>query len=253
MIKQGLIFSFKDLLMECEVIKAYARRFLDKTTVGMIDEVRGNLESIKSNSSTTATTRWSIPDDRPLCTAWSEGESKPDKKSTHHVRGEFSFVWEIRPLDEKPFRGRSYFVLDGLASTVVSVVDKSKQCISRWTVDVGDHQSPGTHFHSQIKKFGTKPLPSSIDSFDIPRFPVLPMSPFLVLEFAIGELFQDRWRRHALSDSPEASRWRGIHEPRLKRFFSWQIERLSSSSVGSPWMGLKLAKPLPNLLIGESQ
>lgn len=250
MVERGLIFSFKDLFIECEVIKTYVQRFLDTTTVSVIDEARGNLQSIQSQGSTTETTRWSIPEDRPLRTVWSEGESKPDKKSAHHVRGEFSFVWQIRPLDEKPFSGRSYFVLDGLASTVISVVDKRKQCIAQWTVEVGDHQSPGIHFHSQVKKFGSAPGPSSLD---IPRFPALPMSPFLVLEFAIGELFQDRWRKHAFEESKDARRWRGIHEPRLKRFFSWQLERLSSISVGSPWMGLKLAKPVPNLLVAETR
>jgi hypothetical protein len=248
MVDQGLIFSFKELLLECEIIKTYAQHFLDKTTIGMIDEARGTLNSIQTKGSTTETTRWSIPEDRPLYTRWSEGDSKPDKKSAHHVRGEFSFVWEIRPLDEKPYVGRSHLVLDGLASTVISIVDKNKQCISQWTVEVGDHQSPGTHFHSQVKKFGSKPFPSSLD---IPRFPSLPMSPFLVLEFTIGELFQDRWRKHAVVDSADASRWRGIHEPRLKRFFSWQLERLSSISVGSPWMSLKLAKPAPNILVAK--
>lgn len=250
MIQHGLIFSFKDLLLECEIIKTFARRFIDPTTIGMIDEARGILESIQTKGSTTKITRWSIPAERPLCTVWSEGDSKPDKKSAHHVRGEFSFVWHIRPLDEKPFTGRSHFLLDGLASTVVSVVNKRNECIAQWTVDVGDHQSPGTHFHSQVKRFGSAPFPESLD---IPRLPALPMSPFLVFEFAIGELFQDDWRKHALADSTDSRRWRGIHQPRLKRFFVWQLERVSSSAAGSPWIGLKLAKPKPNCLLEDAQ
>ncbi len=248
-IDRGLIFSFKELLIECELIKSYAQRFLDSTTIGLVDEARGNLQTIQSQGSTTDTTRWSIPEDRPLCTVWSEGDSKPDKKSAHHIRGELSFVWQIRPLDEKPYQNRSHFVLDGLASTVVSMTDKGKKRIAQWTVEVGDHQSPGTHFHSQIKRFGSAPFPSSLD---VPRFPALPMSPFLVLEFAISELFQDRWRRHAVADSSDARKWRGIQEPRMRRFFAWQMERLSSASVGSPWMGLKLAKPAPTLLLATT-
>ena len=250
MAEHGLVFSFKDMLMECEVIKAYAQRFLDRTTVGLIDEARGNLEAIQARGSTTETARWSIPEARPLQTLWSEGDSKPDKKSAHHIRGEFSFVWEIRPLDEKPWVRRSHFVLDGLASTVVSLMDKGKKCLAQWTVDIGDRQSPGTHFHSQVKKFGSAPFP---DGLDIPRLPVLPMSPFFVLEFAIGELFQDKWQRHARADSNEARLWRGIHEPRLRRFFTWQLALLSSPSVGSPWIGLKLAKPPWNMLVPETR
>jgi len=249
MLERGLVFPFKDLLMECEVIKVFAKHFLDAKTVSLIDEARGNLESIKTRGSTMTTTRWSIPADRPLCTVLSEGDSKPDKKGAFHGHGEFSFVWEIRPLDESPWRGRSHFVLDGLASTVVSMVDKSKKCLAQWTVDVGDHQSPGIHFHTQVKKFGSAPFP---DSLDVPRLPALPMSPFFVLETAIGELFQDKWRRHAGSESDDARRWRGLHEPRLKRFFTWQIERLGSSSGGSPWMALKRARPPADLLVGTS-
>lgn len=236
--------------MECEIIKAYAQRFLDRTTTSLIDEARGNLASIQAQGSTSVTTRWSIPEDRPLYTKWSEGESKPDSKSAHHVRGEFSFVWAIRPLDEKAWPSRSHFALEGLASTVVGVVDKRKQCLAQWTVDVGDENSPGSHFHSQVKKFGSAPFPTGLD---IPRLPALPMSPFLVLELAIGELFQDKWRNHARGDSEDARRWRGIHEPRLRRFFSWQLALLSSPSVGSPWMGLKLAKPPSSMLVREAR
>ena len=231
--------------MECAVFKTYAHGFLDSATTRMIDEARCNLQSIKVESSAVKTTRWSIPEDRPLYTAWSNGESKPDKKSAHHVRGEFSFVWQIRPLDERPFLGRSHFVLDGLASTLVKIVDKDDQCIAKWSVDVGDHQSPGIHFHSQVIQVGGVPS----NSLDIPRFPAILMSPFLVLEFAIGELFQDRWRRHATTDSKGSRDWRGIHKPRLERFYSWQLEQVSSDYSCTPWMRLKLAKPAPDLLV----
>lgn len=243
---RGLVFSFKELLMECEVIKTFAHRFLDSTTVAILDEAKGNLQTIQARGSTTDTTPWSIPEVRALRTVWSEGDSKPERKASHHIRGEFSFVWQIRPLDEKPFRSRSHLVLDGLASSTVSFVDKGKSCISQWTVDVGDHQSPGMHFHSQVKRFGSAPYPASLD---VPRFPAYPMSPFLVLEFAIGELFQDKWKRHAVADSADAKRWRSIHEPRLRRFFQWQINRLEKTPVGSPWMALKLAKPDAGLLV----
>ncbi len=247
-IEQGLVFSFKDVLLECALIKSFAHRFLDATTISAIDEARGTLQTIQSQAAAGTLTKWSIPADRPVRTKWSEGDSKPAKGSQHHIRGEFSFVWQIRPLDEDKYRGRSHFLLDGLASTVISFVPKGidREAIAQWSVDVGDHQSPGVHFHAQVKRFGTAPFP---DSLDVPRLPALPMSPFLVLEFAIGELFQDKWRAHAVADTTDARRWRAIQEPRLRRFFAWQLERLKATSVGSPWMGLKTGRPLPDLLL----
>lgn len=42
------------------------------------------------------------------------------------------------------------------------------------------------------------PFPKSLD---IPRLPAPLMSPFLVVDLALGELFQDRWKTHSLAES----------------------------------------------------
>jgi hypothetical protein len=117
-----------------------------------------------------------------------------------------------------------------------------------WTADIGDHQSPGTHFHFQLNGFDKPPFPKTLD---VPRLPALAMSPFFALEFAIGELFQDRWERHASAESKDAQTWRNIHLPRLRRFFAWQAGRLPDGLVGSPLMALKLAKPKPYMLVKD--
>ena len=248
MIAQGLIFPFKDLVSECEVMKIYAKDVLDKTTVGVLDELKGNLENIQKRGPTDKTTPWQIPRDRPLRTVWSNGESQPSNKSKHKVRGVFSFIWDIRPLDEGKWTGRKHLLLDGKASTVIHIMeecDDGERCLARWAVEVGDHQSPGVHFHVQLNGFDGPPFPKSLD---IPRLPGLPMSPFLAIESGIGELFQDRWKQHAVADNRETNSWRNIHRPRLTRYFSWQ-ERCLERSAGSPWMALKLAKPEPELLV----
>ncbi|MDC0721660.1 hypothetical protein [Nannocystis bainbridge] len=245
---RGLVFSFKDLIDECMVLKAFAKPFLDKTTLETLDLARYNLESIQASGVWNQSSKWQIPANRPLCTVPSEGESQPDKKSKFLLRGKFSFVWEIRA--EKPKKGpRSHtFSLEGLASTVIDIMEQTsdgERCIAHWTVDVGDHSSPGTHFHFQMNGFEKPPFPKALD---IPRLPAPLMSPFLAIDLALGELFQDRWALHATSESPDIRRWRNLHGERLLRFFKWQsgcVER----AAGSPWIALKKAKPPRDLLV----
>lgn len=247
---RGLIFPFKGLIEECEAIKTYATDFLDKTSIGALAEAKGNLESIKS-AKYMGSVRWQIPSERPLRTVWSAGESQPDGKSKHKVRAEFSFVWEIRKLDEGKWRNDKFFLLDGLASTVTTLVAEDsgdERVIARWTTDIGDHASPGTHFHFQVNRPDTEdpPFPKSLD---IPRLPAPLMSPFLVIDLALGEIFQDRWKRHSLTENIDSKRWRAIHQDRLLAFLRWQTKCVQDCA-GSPWMALKLAKPSREMLVG---
>lgn len=245
---RGLVFPFKDLIDECDVLKACARDFLETRTIGVLDEARNALQSIQDSGFSNRSEKWQIPAARPLCTVLSEGECQPDKKSKYHLRGKFSFVWEIRA--EKPKKGKRplFFSLEGLASTVIDIVEETPECerrLAHWTVDVGDQNSPGTHFHFQMNGFIDPPFPKSLD---IPRLPAPLMSPFLALDLALGELFQDRWAQHAMSESKDIRRWRNLHEDRLLRFFRWQSESVRQTS-GSPWMALKKAKPPRGLLV----
>jgi hypothetical protein len=247
--KRGLIFPFKGLIDECEALKAYAGDVLDKKTLDVLAQAKSTLENIQAAKSTKSV-RWSIPESRPLCTIWSDGESQPNNKSKHKIRAKFSFVWEIRKLDEGKWKNSKYFLLDGLASTVTTIVDEvdgSERVLARWAIEVGDHASPGTHFHFQVKGSDdeTPPFPKSLD---IPRLPAPLMSPFLTIDLALGELFQDRWKQHALTENKDTKWWRGIHQDRLVRFFEWQTKCVQDS-VGSPWMALKLAKPPRELIV----
>jgi hypothetical protein len=245
----GLIFPFKDFVEECEAIKSYAADFLDKTSVGGLLDAKRALEVMQA-SKYSGLVRWEIPADRPLRTVWSEGESQPDSKSKHRMRAEFSFVWQIRKLDDGKGKHNKFFLLDGLASTVTTLVaeqDDEARVIARWTTDVGDHASPGTHFHFQVNRADSEehPFPKSLD---VPRLPAPLMSPFLVIDMALGEIFQDRWKAHSLTDSKDARWWRAIHQERIIRFLKWQTKCVQDFT-GSPWMALKLAKPPREMLV----
>lgn len=246
----GLIFPFKGLIEECEAIRVYANDFLDKTSIGVLAEAKSALENIKV-AKNTAPQRWQIPAHRPLRTIWSDGESQPDSKSKHKIRAEFSFVWQIRKLDEGKWKNSKYFLLDGLASTVTTLVaemDDERRVIARWATEVGDAASPGTHFHFQVNRPDSEDFPFP-KSLDIPRLPAPLMSPFLVIDLALGEVFQDRWTRHSLTESRDSKWWRGIHQDRVLRFLKWQT-KCAQEFPGSPWMALKLAKPPRELLVG---
>jgi len=245
--RRGLIFPFKGLIDECEALKSYAGEFLDKKTISSLSEAKSTLENVQTSRMTKAV-RWGIREDQPLCTVWSDGESQPKSRSRHRIRAKFSFVWEIRRLDEGKWTNGKHFLLDGLASTVTTVVeeiDGEERCLAKWAVEVGDHASPGTHFHFQVKGSEEPPFPKSLD---IPRLPALLMSPFLAVDLALGELFQDRWSSYALTECKGTNWWRGIHRERLLRFFKWQSECVDGC-VGSPWMALKVAKPHREMLV----
>lgn len=245
----GLIFPFKELIDECQAIKAYATDFLDKTSVGALAEAKSTLENIQVAKNTDLK-RWQIQAERPLRTIWSDGESQPDGKSKFRMRAEFSFVWQIRKLDEGRWKNSKYFLLDGLASTVTKLaaeVEGTERVIARWTTDVGDAASPGTHFHFQVNRPDSDELPFP-KSLDIPRLPAPLMSPFLVIDLALGEIFQDRWKKHSLTENKDSKWWRSIHHGRVLRFLKWQAKAVHDFA-GSPWMALKVAKPPRELLV----
>lgn len=249
---EGLIFSFNDLLLECETLKDYAKDVLDRRNITILRDIKSNLEDIKKNRPVDKLTKWQIPEDRPLLTIWSENESQPGNKSAHTLRGEFSFVWEIRPLNEAKLGSRTHFLLNGKASTLIQITNKDGECLARWTVDIGDGASPGAHCHFQLGGFNQPPFPKSLD---IPRLPAFLMSPFQAIEIAIGELFQDRWKLLAKSLNPSAAaqRWRAIQRRRFESFLRWQLGCLKDDRYCSPWMDLKLEKPPLRLLIIENK
>lgn len=247
--KRGLIIPFKALIDECEALLAYAGHFLDKNTTDVLREAKNALENLRV-SRCTRPLRWGIPMDRPLCTKWSDGESQPNGRSKHKIRAQFSFVWEIRRLDEGKYNNGQYLLLDGLASTITTIVEQTdggERCIARWAMDVGDYHSPGIHFHFQVKGQDDTFFPESLD---IPRLPAPLMSPFLAVDLALGELFQDRWSQYATADNKATRTWRNIHQDRLLRFLEWQ-SKCVSSCIGSPWMAMKRAKPQRDLLVAD--
>jgi len=123
------------------------------------------------------------------------------------------------------------------------------EVVASWDFDIGDHQSPGCHFHAKFSP------PSEEDrvlfkDVDVPRLPSLIFMPTDALEFVIGELWQDEWRKMAASGTKEIEEWRRYPRDRFERLFAWYSSELRNTR-GTPWAQLKCAKPDAFVLLEE--
>ena len=121
---------------------------------------------------------------------------------------------------------------------------------------LGQGDAPGCYFHTQI--LGDRdesPFPKAVP---IPRFPSPFVTPMAAVEFALGELFQDKWQEEARQARDPQRRWRSIQQRRWSSLLMWQNDlvtrRASSpwvesfpSKESSSWIDLKHAKPPEDL------
>ena len=238
----GLHLTFSELERECSTIRSFARRFIDQRTSHQFDMLLSTLVGIKKEGVAGRSYKWQVPHNEPIKTVNSIGHYQPDGNGALTLRAELSFLWEITPLvaDRGIRTGR--FEVVGVSSTQLNLVDSNEELRACWTVDLGAQDSQGTYFHSHIK-----PTQARQDDPDIPRLPSHLFSPFQVLEFALGELFQEDWARTATAETEPVRQWSGIQRPRFKKLYQWQLERIEAAM--SPTISLKLAKPHSELLV----
>jgi hypothetical protein len=251
---KGLRFSFSDVLQECTALSDLAGEYIDPASAGVLKETRGILANVQTKA-LEKTVRWSIPIDRPLRSTPSVGSSARDGNGPYTLLAELSFLWEIRCITDGSRDRPAHFALDGIASTLVRILNAGAGRlpfeIARWKVEVGDDKSPGTHFHIQLNGESVNaPFPKDLD---VPRLPAFAMTPFLVFETVLAELFQDEWERTALADNQHTRHWSNLQTSRLQAFVEWQRAELSKKATGTPWVRLKTAKPSPDMLIGVAR
>lgn len=244
-----LKFLFADIAAEINAVAMVADKFIARGSAKVLPRLTADLEVIRSRPMGNHLP-WSIPENLPLCTTTSHGQY--DRHGGRDVFAEISSIWQIEPLEDHnaaSIRHRE-FALAGLASTKVRIIegqaDAPGQELAMWRVEIGDERSPGCCFHVQVLgQSEDPPFPSSVP---VPRFPALFLTPMSVLEFVLGELFQETWRKHAARDTPPMQSWREIQRLRLGRLLSWKAEQVKHS-VGPPWTALKSAKPPENLFL----
>lgn len=247
--KQGILFSIAEMLRELESAEKLATPFLVNPQ-GFFGEVRTQLIGIRDEY-TDRMISWEVPLIRSLRTQVSKGEHERGSKG-RWVAGKLAFKWQVlRVHPKKPKSPAEHLELAGIASTMVRVVHVENDGahgdeIAMWRTEVGDEQSPGCHFHVQIRGESEElPFPKSLS---VPRLPTCLATPMAAMEFMLGELFQERWRERIAAQTNVLNTWRSIQRSRMEKLFEWHLKEIRDSQT-SPWLALKAAKPKPRIFI----
>lgn len=243
-----LRFRFDELLREASILRAIAHNYLDASTLWVLDNLREQIEHI-----------WeALPEGtktltlRPLLTKISPGHYEPiGRTGPMHIYAKISGIWEVRPIGQrsKKDKGRQNRLLEfcGIASTRIELYAQGVETIpiSMWRMELGDSLSPGCYFHVQVLGEEGAPFPKEVS---VPRLPSLFITPMAVVEYVIGELFQDRWAQAVAEENANVLSWRSLQTARFVRLFNWQINCLKGA-INTPWMTLKAAKPPGELFL----
>ena len=163
--------------------------------------------------------------------------------------------WQVRPVGVR--RPNREIAFTGSASAVVELWPADCLCreeherssrLAMWRIELGAHDSPGCYFHSQILGDSSDlPFPKNLP---IPRLPSPFVTPMAVVEFVLGELFQDAWPRKAGEARHHPQRWRAIQRQRWCDLLRWH-EGAARDGTSSPWMNLKATKPPDDLFLSS--
>ena len=255
--KGALVFEFSEADDELGAVIETAGRYLDSTDV--LVDLRRRLAGFSSEP-IGSVKRWQTRG-RPIRTLPSNGAHQAGREGHgRNLVAEISFVWQITNahtanVKKKHSRSR-YFILSGLASTKVwlRACDRTPpEPIAMWRFEAGDDSSPGCYFHVQVLGDAESSDNSLLfpKEIDVPRLPSIFLSLPDVIEFVLGELFQDDWKERALHPSPSMNRWRPLQARRLTRILEWK-SALAKQSRASPWALVKNSRPPCDLLVEKT-
>ena len=234
----GLCFHFAELSRETLMLQAMARHFLDSNTEWVLTRFLDDLKGISKRGGEGKQTLQL----QSLHTIPSRDYETGSRQGGKDVYAAISGTWDLRPLGAKPSPGR-LAEFCGIASTRIELyaTDEPHKRLAKWQLDLGAHDAPGCYFHAQIPwGFDSKKPP--LRTIPIPRLPCIFVTPMSAVEFALGELFHDKWGKVTAQNTAEALRWRSLQQVRLQKLFSWYQGHLKDLDR-SPWMALKKAKP----------
>jgi hypothetical protein len=236
-----LQYRFIDTIAEIDFVASLPRAFLYPSAERVLREYHALLTQIRDSRTTG---ELSIAEDAPLVTAPSSGQY--DKGKGQPVFAEIATTWGINCIPpKKGSRHPELYVVVGKASTAVKLFEGTPEAketlLTTWKMELGARDAPGCYFHSHIHD--TCGIP-------VPRLPILPATPMAVVEFVLGELFQEKWEKFAAKESYHQSRWRTLQGHRLAAHARWQTNELNNSA-GSPWVVLKRAMPPTSLFVAK--
>ena len=247
-------FKVAELVEEVRLMQGLAGKFLENEDLGALANVKEQVERLSyTQQKTTIATRANWPIRTKRCNGGYERQEGGQYKD---LFGELTFRWELKPLGQaSKTRGTTREAeLAGIASSVVRLKvgqGESNVPVASWRMELGDNVSPGAFFHAQIPdttgpisvEANQTPLTMWPTWLPVPRLPIPPITPMLALEFALGELFRDKWRDHIGGGGHDADRWRSLQRERYVRFYDWQKKIAETSGLGSPLTSVINAKP----------
>jgi hypothetical protein len=247
----GLHFRFSELIRETTALKGIAKDFLDPTTTWVLEQLVSDMNSL----STAADDRTADLELKPLKTKCSVGNYERGTRSgAATIFAVVTGTWQVRPVGDNPKKSKAkqkrLLEFCGVASTKIELFDPAypDRRIAMWRMELGAEDAPGCYFHVQVLGDGDEPrFPKTVP---IPRFPSLFVTPMSVVEFVLGELFQDQWAKTAMGDSGDLPFWRELQRTRLKQLLTWHC-KVIAEVTSSPWMTLKEAKPDERLFCNE--
>lgn len=247
----GLEFEFAELVREIRDFKEIAKRFLDPSASDSLDLLRSALENIQAaapleySPSARPDYPWEIPHYSPVVTKPSRAYERGERASGPEVYARLTSIWQVIPMPKlKKGTPPKTFRVVGKASVRVEwrEAGDTDRSLGVWRMEMADGSSPGCYFHAQIMGedgWDSPPFPHAVC---VPRLPCIAFTPMAVLEFVLGELFQDEWENHTRILTPNVENWRAIQRRRLGNLYAWQQEVVGSSDA-PPWTLLKRAKP----------
>ena len=228
----GFRFELAELQRETKALKALGEDFLDTRTSWTLDRYSSNLQSIGRGRRGTPRTL----DLQCLRTTPTTSYERGTKDGGKEIYANISGTWDLKPLENQKIE------FCGIASTRIELysLDEPGKRLAMWRLELGADDGPGCYIHAQILgDLDDSPFPKSVP---IPRLPSIFITPMSAIEFALGELFQDKWAKVTGENTDEAKYWRALQRNRLQHLFSWYQSKLNNSGL-SPWMSLKDWKP----------
>ncbi len=251
---RGLIFRFDDMKREVDDFLTIAKSFLDPSAEACLQAFSRRLEIIRLKSPlannplevVSKQHEWVIPDHQPLLTRPSQGYEKGRRRGGPSICARITSLWEITPEPKKNnYDSPKQFYLTGNASVRVEWRDHEKNLsMGHWRMEIADEASPGCFFHVQI--LGEDDRPPFPHAVTVPRLPCIATTPMAVLEFVLGELFQDEWEGHSRLQTREMQNWQSLQKRRLLSLLNWQRELVENSPI-APWTTLKTEQPSQKL------
>ena len=240
---KGIHFPVASLKTEVENLAQLAKDFLALESHPVLASWGADLRTIGNRPSTKPAV-WQIAQERPLRTIMTEGFEPNGRKAQQAVWGELTFKWSVNRVSiDNRNHDSGLLCLNGLASTKIKVFtfeNGLKTLIAQFQVEVGDSKSPGWHFHVGLCTDNANGhFPKWLS---VPRVPGMLVAPTDALDFMLGELFQDEWKKKVSSDTFQNVQLGKAQNNRIQGMAKWQSEEIKSGN-GSAWNRLKLSKP----------